>query len=33
VSAGLADQVLPLDRVAPYLTNRLKVGRAAAVAR
>ena len=33
VGAGLADEVLPLDRIAAGLTNRLKVGRSAAVAR
>ena len=31
--AGLADEVLPLDRIAPYLLDRVKVGRSAAVAR
>jgi two-component system chemotaxis response regulator CheB len=33
VGAGLADQVLPVDRVAAALVSRLKVGRSAAVAR
>ena len=33
VQAGLADEVLPLDRIASCLINRLKVGRSAAVAR
>ena len=33
VTAGLADQVLPLDQIASCLTTRLKVGRSAAVAR
>jgi two-component system chemotaxis response regulator CheB len=33
VGAGLADAVLPLDRIAPCLTTRLAVGRSAAVAR
>lgn len=33
VGAGLADEVLPLDRIAAYLTNRVKTGRSAAVAR
>jgi two-component system chemotaxis response regulator CheB len=33
VGAGLADEVLPLDRIAAHLVNRLKVGRSAAVAR
>jgi two-component system chemotaxis response regulator CheB len=33
VSAGLADEVLPLDRIASCLLTRLKVGRSAAVAR
>jgi two-component system chemotaxis response regulator CheB len=31
--AGLADEVLPLDRIAAFLVNRVKVGRSAAVAR
>jgi two-component system chemotaxis response regulator CheB len=33
VGAGLADEVLPLDKVAACLTARVKVGRSAAVAR
>jgi two-component system chemotaxis response regulator CheB len=33
VQAGLADEVLPLDRIASNLLTRLKVGRSAAVAR
>ncbi|MFI6075125.1 chemotaxis response regulator protein-glutamate methylesterase [Actinoplanes sp. NPDC051343] len=33
VGAGLADEVLPLDRIAAFLTNRVKAGRSAAVAR
>jgi two-component system, chemotaxis family, protein-glutamate methylesterase/glutaminase len=33
VQAGLADEVLPLDRIASGLITRLKVGRSAAVAR
>jgi two-component system chemotaxis response regulator CheB len=33
VGAGLADEVLPLDRIAPFLINRVKAGRSAAVAR
>ena len=33
VTAGLADEVLPLDRIAVFLTNRIKVGRSAAVTR
>jgi len=33
VTAGLADEVLPLDRVAAFLVNRVKTGRSAAVAR
>jgi two-component system, chemotaxis family, protein-glutamate methylesterase/glutaminase len=33
VGAGLADEVLPLDRIAAYLINRVKSGRSAAVAR
>jgi two-component system chemotaxis response regulator CheB len=33
VAAGLADQILPLDRMAAALINRLKVGRSAAVVR
>ncbi|GLY96896.1 chemotaxis response regulator protein-glutamate methylesterase [Actinoplanes sp. NBRC 103695] len=33
VQAGLADEVLPLDRIATGLLTRLKVGRSAAVAR
>jgi two-component system, chemotaxis family, protein-glutamate methylesterase/glutaminase len=33
VGAGLADEVLPLDRIASGLITRLKVGRSAAVAR
>jgi two-component system chemotaxis response regulator CheB len=33
VAAGLADEVLPLDRIASCLTSRLSVGRSAAVAR
>jgi len=33
VSAGLADEILPLDRIATFLVNRVKSGRSAAVAR
>jgi two-component system chemotaxis response regulator CheB len=33
VGAGLADEVLPLERIAAFLVNRVKVGRSAAVAR
>jgi two-component system chemotaxis response regulator CheB len=33
VGAGLADEVLPLERIAPFLINRIKAGRSAAVAR
>jgi two-component system chemotaxis response regulator CheB len=33
VGAGLADEVLPLDRIAAFLVNRVKTGRSAAVAR
>ncbi|GAB1694713.1 protein-glutamate methylesterase/protein-glutamine glutaminase [Krasilnikovia sp. M28-CT-15] len=33
VAAGLADEVLPLDRIPAALISRLKVGRSAAVAR
>ncbi|GAA0543917.1 hypothetical protein GCM10010172_26830 [Paractinoplanes ferrugineus] len=33
VGAGLADEVLPLDRIAAHLVNRVKAGRSAAVAR
>ncbi|MEV6344488.1 chemotaxis response regulator protein-glutamate methylesterase [Actinoplanes sp. NPDC051851] len=33
VGAGLADEILPLDRIAGALVNRVRVGRAAAVAR
>ncbi|MEV6850982.1 chemotaxis response regulator protein-glutamate methylesterase [Actinoplanes sp. NPDC051411] len=33
VGAGLADEVLPLDRIAAFLINRVKAGRSAAVAR
>jgi two-component system chemotaxis response regulator CheB len=33
VGAGLADEVLPLDRIAGALLNRVRVGRAPAVAR
>jgi two-component system, chemotaxis family, protein-glutamate methylesterase/glutaminase len=33
VGAGLADEVLPLDRIAAFLINRIKAGRSAAVAR
>ncbi|AEV88811.1 chemotaxis protein-glutamate methylesterase [Actinoplanes sp. SE50] len=33
VGAGLADEVLPLDRIAAALLNRVRVGRSAAVAR
>jgi two-component system chemotaxis response regulator CheB len=33
VGAGLADEVLPLDRIASALLNRVRVGRAPAVAR
>jgi two-component system chemotaxis response regulator CheB len=31
--AGLADEVLPLDRIAAFLVNRIRAGRSAAVAR
>ncbi|MBO3740610.1 protein-glutamate methylesterase/protein-glutamine glutaminase [Actinoplanes flavus] len=33
VGAGLADEILPLDRIAGALLNRVRVGRTAAVAR
>jgi len=33
VGAGLADEILPLDRIAAFLVNRVKTGRSAAVAR
>ncbi|WP_433371187.1 protein-glutamate methylesterase/protein-glutamine glutaminase [Actinoplanes sp. CA-142083] len=33
VGAGLADEILPLDRIAAFLINRVKTGRSAAVAR
>ncbi|GIE80066.1 chemotaxis response regulator protein-glutamate methylesterase 3 [Actinoplanes philippinensis] len=33
VAAGLADEVLPLDRIAGALVNRVRVGRSPAVAR
>ncbi|WP_127498459.1 protein-glutamate methylesterase/protein-glutamine glutaminase [Actinoplanes solisilvae] len=33
VGAGLADEILPLDRIAAHLVNRVKSGRSAAVAR
>jgi two-component system chemotaxis response regulator CheB len=33
VAAGLADEILPLDRIAAALLGRLKVGRSAAVVR
>ncbi|MFG1610154.1 chemotaxis response regulator protein-glutamate methylesterase [Actinoplanes sp. NPDC049265] len=33
VQAGLADEIVPLDRIASSMLNRLKVGRSAAVAR
>jgi len=33
VGAGLADEVLPLDRIAAFLISRVKAGRSAAVAR
>jgi two-component system chemotaxis response regulator CheB len=33
VGAGLADEVLPLDKIAGYLVTRVRVGRSAAVAR
>jgi two-component system chemotaxis response regulator CheB len=33
VGAGLADEVLPLDRIAAFLVSRVKSGRSAAVAR
>jgi two-component system chemotaxis response regulator CheB len=33
VGAGLADEVLPLDRIASFLISRVKTGRSAAVAR
>jgi len=33
VAAGLADEVLPLDKIASRLVTRVKVGRSAAVAR
>jgi two-component system chemotaxis response regulator CheB len=33
VTAGLATEVLPLDKIAPTLVSRVKVGRSAAVVR
>nr|WP_221378451.1 chemotaxis response regulator protein-glutamate methylesterase [Actinoplanes polyasparticus] len=33
VGAGLADEILPLDRIAAHLVGRVKAGRSAAVAR
>ena len=33
VGAGLADEILPLERIAPHLLGRVKSGRSAAVAR
>jgi two-component system, chemotaxis family, protein-glutamate methylesterase/glutaminase len=33
VGAGLADEILPLDRIASFLVNRVKSGRSTAVAR
>jgi two-component system chemotaxis response regulator CheB len=33
VGAGLADEVLPLDKIAGCLVTRVRVGRSAAVAR
>ncbi|MEV4351725.1 CheB methylesterase domain-containing protein, partial [Actinoplanes sp. NPDC049596] len=33
VGAGLADEVLPLDRISAHLVSRIKSGRSAAVAR
>ncbi|MFI5895283.1 chemotaxis response regulator protein-glutamate methylesterase [Actinoplanes sp. NPDC051513] len=33
VGAGLADEILPLDRISAFLVNRVKTGRSAAVAR
>ncbi|XVV12258.1 protein-glutamate methylesterase/protein-glutamine glutaminase [Actinoplanes sp. CA-131856] len=33
VGAGLADEILPLDRISAHLVNRIKSGRSAAVAR
>jgi chemotaxis response regulator CheB len=33
VGAGLADEILPLDRIAAHLVNRIKAGRSAVVAR
>jgi two-component system, chemotaxis family, protein-glutamate methylesterase/glutaminase len=33
VNAGLADEILPLDRIAAFLISRVKTGRNAAVAR
>jgi two-component system, chemotaxis family, protein-glutamate methylesterase/glutaminase len=33
VGAGLADEILPLDRIAAHLVNRVKAGRSAVVAR
>jgi two-component system chemotaxis response regulator CheB len=33
VAAGLATEVLPLDKIAPTLVGRIKVGRSAAVVR
>ena len=33
VGAGLADEILPLDRIAAHLVSRVKAGRSAAVAR
>jgi two-component system chemotaxis response regulator CheB len=31
--AGLADEILPLDRIASFLVSRVKTGRSAAVSR
>jgi two-component system chemotaxis response regulator CheB len=33
VGAGLADEVLPLDKIAACLVSRIRLGRSAAVAR
>src|SRR5689334_14039956 len=33
VGAGLADEILPLDKIAAHLVSRIKAGRSAAVAR
>jgi len=33
VGAGLADEILPLDRIAAHLVGRVRSGRSAAVVR